>query len=84
MLTQTKSDFMQIIIKNGLLANLFNYLLKSSVSKDPKNKALIPVAWMEAKITNIRVDAMENCRSLFKPQTVRCKVLKQKQLIFTF
>lgn len=84
MLNNVKMDFMNILVKTNKLPELFNYLLKSSVAKDAKKKSLIPLAWLEARITNIRVNAMENCRSLINSVDMKCKVLKQKQLIFTY
>jgi len=42
------------------------------------------LAWLEARLTNIRVDALENCYSLQESEAIKVKVLKQKQLILTY
>ena len=84
MLVNVQGDYMKLLIQTNMLPQLLNYLLKTSVATDPKNKAVIPLAWLEARITNIRVDALENCRSLQPASKIRVKVLKQKQLIITY
>jgi hypothetical protein len=71
-----EGQFLPKLEQTGIIQDLFSYLLKATIVSDAKEKQLNPIQWLEAKVTNMRASALENCRVLEKPLTVQCRVSK--------
>ena len=53
--------------------NILNYLFKAKLEKKVKDSsAVIPVSWLEARIANIKVNAIENAKTLQKNFDMKC------------
>ena len=62
-LLQINPNFLTFISQNGILGELLSYLQEVSSSKfndESKSTEVVPLTWLEAKATNIRVRALES------------------------
>lgn len=79
MLLTLKTEFLTSLQDQNLLSPLLAYLFKAKLARKVKpnqKNSVIPVTWLESRITNMRVSALENSRSIHKAIEMKCKVLK--------
>lgn len=65
-LMQTNQEFLKFISKNSILEKLLHFLQDVSstkITQDTKGD-VVPLTWLEAKATNIRVKAVEHTYTL--------------------
>lgn len=73
MLSIMKTEFLEQLKDAGMLKNILNYLFKAKLEKKVKDSsAIIPVSWLEARIANIKVNAIENAKTLQKNFDMKC------------
>lgn len=73
MLSIMKTEFLEQLKDAGMLKNILNYLFKAKLEKKVKDSsAVIPVSWLEARIANIKVNAIENAKTLQKNFDMKC------------
>ena len=62
--TTLQKQFLQLLEQTELLSPIIRFLLESQTVDKKTSNAIIPITWLEAKATNIRVAALENDVSL--------------------
>ena len=68
-----KTEFLEQLQDAGMLKNILNYLFKAKLEKKVKDSStVIPVSWLEARIANIKVNAIENAKTLQKNFDMKC------------
>jgi len=80
-LLETVPTFLEILGKENLLSDLTDFLLDMSTTKQ-KTSTVVPVAWLEAKATNMRAHATEFVATLGRDLAMTVELLDNTQLLF--
>ena len=62
--TILQKQFLTLLESTELLSPIIRFLLQAQTTEKNNQNTIIPITWLEAKATNIRVAALENDISL--------------------
>jgi hypothetical protein len=74
-LARYEAEFIEVLESNHFLEPLITSICRIQYTTLSK-EAQVPVSWLKAKITNMRVYATENFASFEESTTVKCQVIK--------